>query len=54
MNPHHKIHILHYYQNISGKGIGKNSEPAKQLSQFPEYKYHWKMLRRIPNKVTER
>ena len=30
---------------------GKNLEPAKQ---FPEHKFNWKILRRVPNKVRQR
>ena len=34
--------------------IGKNSEPAKHLNQFPEHRFHWKILRRVPNRVRQR
>ena len=34
--------------------IGKNSEPAKHLNQFPEHRLNWKILRKVPNKVWER
>ena len=34
--------------------IGKNSEPAKHLNQFPEHRFNWKILRRVPNKVRQR
>ena len=32
----------------------KNSEPAKHLNQFPEHRFNWKILRRVPNKVRQR
>ena len=31
--------------------IGKNTEPAKHLYQFPEHSFNCKILRRVPNKV---
>ena len=34
--------------------IGKNSEPAKHLNQFPEQRFNWKIFRRVPNKVRQR
>ena len=34
--------------------ISKNSEPAKHLNQFPEYRFNWKILRRVPNIVRQR
>ena len=34
--------------------IGKNSEPAKHFNQFLEYRFNWKILRRVPNKVRQR
>ena len=34
--------------------IGKNSEPAKHLYQFPEHSFNWKILRRVPNKVRQK
>ena len=34
--------------------IGKDSEPAKHLSQFSEHRFHWKILRKVPNKVRQR
>ena len=34
--------------------IGKNSEPAKHLNQFPEHRFNWKILRRVLNKVRKR
>ena len=34
--------------------IGKNSEPAKHLNQFPEDRFNWKILRRVPNEVRQR
>ena len=34
--------------------ISKNSEPAKHLHQFPEHRFNWKILGRIPNIVRER
>ena len=34
--------------------IGKNPEPAKHLYQFPEHRFNWKILRRVPNKVRQR
>ena len=34
--------------------IAKNSEPAKHLNQFPEHRFNWKILRRVPNKVRQR
>ena len=30
--------------------IGKNSEPAKHLNQFPEHRFNWNIVRRVPNK----
>ena len=46
-------------QNVSIKwdeysDTGKNSESAKHLYQFPEHKFNWKILRRVPNKVRQR
>ena len=35
-------------------GIGKNSEPAKHLNQFPAHRFNWEILRKVPNKVRER
>ena len=35
-------------------GIGKNSEPAKHLSQFPEDRLNWKIFRRVPNNIRQR
>ena len=34
--------------------ISKNSEPAKHLNQFPEHRFNWKILRRVPNIVRQR
>ena len=34
--------------------IVKNSEPAKHLNQFPEHRFNWKILRRVPNNVRQR
>ena len=34
--------------------IGKNSEPAKHLYQFSEYRLNWKIVRTVPNKVRQR
>ena len=34
--------------------IGKNSDPAKHLNQFPEHRFSSKILRRVPNKVRQR
>ena len=34
--------------------ISKNSKPAKHLNQFLEHRFHWKILRRIPNIVRQR
>ena len=34
--------------------IDKNSEPAKHIKQFPEHRFNWKILRRVPNKVRQR
>ena len=34
--------------------IYKNSEPAKHIKQFPEHRFSWKILRRVPNKVRQR
>ena len=34
--------------------IGKNSEPTKYLNQFPEPRFNWKFLRKVPNKVRQR
>ena len=34
--------------------IGKNSEPAKHLNQSPEYRFNWKIIIRVPNKVRQR
>ena len=34
--------------------IGKNSEPVKHLNHFPEQRFNWKILRRVPNKVRQR
>ena len=34
--------------------ISKNSEPAKQLNQFPEYRFKWKTPRRVANIVRQR
>ena len=34
--------------------IGKNSEPAKHLNQFPEHRFNGKILRKAPSKVTQR
>ena len=31
--------------------IGENSKPAKHLNQFPENRFNWKILRRVPDKV---
>ena len=30
---------------------GKNSELAKHLYQFPEYRFNWKVFRKVPNKI---
>ena len=34
--------------------IDKNSESAKHIKQFPEHRFNWKILRRVPNKVRKR
>ena len=34
--------------------MGKNSEPATYLNQFPERIVNWKILRRVPNKIRQR
>ena len=34
--------------------IDKDSEPAKHIKQFPEYRFNWKILKRVPNKVRQR
>ena len=34
--------------------IGKTSDPAKHLNQFPEHRFSWEILRRVPNKVRQR
>ena len=34
--------------------IGKNSELAKHLNQFPQHRFNWKIPRRVPNKVIQR
>ena len=34
--------------------IGKNSESEKHLNQFPEHRFNWKILRRVPSKVRQR
>ena len=34
--------------------IYKNSEPAKHIKQFPEHRFNWEILRRVPNKVRQR
>ena len=34
--------------------IAKKSEPATHLNQFPEHRFNWKILRRVPNKVRQR
>ena len=34
--------------------IGKNSEPAKHLYQFPKHSFNKKILRRVLNKVRQR
>ena len=34
--------------------ISKNSEPAKHLYQFPEHRFNWKILRRVPNIIRQR
>ena len=34
--------------------IDKNPDPAKHLNQFPEHRFRWKLLRRVPNKVRQR
>ena len=34
--------------------IGKNLEAAKHRSQFPEHRFNWKILRRVPNQVRQR
>ena len=31
--------------------IGENSKPAKHFNQFPENRFNWKILRRVPDKV---
>ena len=33
--------------------IGKNSEPTKHLNQFPQHRFNWKTVRRLPNKVRQ-
>ena len=33
---------------------GKISEPAKHPNQFPEHRFNWKILRRVPNKIRQR
>ena len=34
--------------------MDKHSEPAKHIKQFPEHRFNWKILRRVPNKVRQR
>ena len=34
--------------------ICKNWEFAKRLNQFPEHRFNWEILRRVPNKVRQR
>ena len=34
--------------------INKHSEPAKHIKHFPEHRFNWKILRRVPNKVRQR
>ena len=34
--------------------IGRNSEPVKHLNLFPEHRFNWKIVRRVPNKVRQR
>ena len=34
--------------------IGKNSEPANYLNQFPEHRFNWKILGRVLNNVRQR
>ena len=33
---------------------GKISEPVKHPNQFPEHRFNWKILRRVPNKIRQR
>ena len=40
--------IIRWDENIH---IGKNSEPATHFYQFPEQRFSWKILRRVPDKV---
>ena len=39
---------------IKQSGIGKISEPTKHLYQFPEHRFYWKIISRVPNKVRQR
>ena len=32
----------------------KNSQPEKHIKQFPEHRFNWKILKRVPNKVRQR
>ena len=34
--------------------IGKNSEPAKHLNQFPTHRFNRKILRKVPNRVRQK
>ena len=34
--------------------ISKNSEPPKHLNQFPEHRFNWKILRRVPKILRQR
>ena len=34
--------------------IGKNSELAKHLYQFPEHMFNWEIFGRVPNEVRQR
>ena len=34
--------------------IGKTSEPAKHLNQFPTHRFNRKILREVPNRVTQK
>ena len=54
-----EIYIVEAGRNVTIRwdehsDIYKNSEPAKHVKQFPEYRFNWKILRRVPNKVRQR
>ena len=34
--------------------IDKHSEPAKHIKQFPEHRFNWEILRRVPNKAIQK